>query len=85
MTDIAPHSCDSSCQAVFQNDGNLIMKDSKGVYWSAGTWGRNAAIFTLQNEPPYLLISDAQCNVVWTTANITQSVYPSMHELPMQQ
>ena len=80
MTDIAAHSCNASCEAVFQNDGNLVLRDAQNVYWSAGTWGRNAAILTLQNEPPYLLIQDSQCNVVWTTANKTQSLQPSLQQ-----
>ena len=63
--------CDASCAVVFQNDGNLVFRNSSGVYWAAGTYGRNAAILTLQNTPPYLLISDTQCNTVWTTDNIT--------------
>ena len=81
MTDIPEHHCDSSCEAVFQNDGNLVLRDSQGVYWAAGTWGRNAGILTLQNEPPYLLIQDSQCDIVWTTANKTQSAHRK-RELP---
>ena len=69
------HVCNGTCVAAFQNDGNLVFRDDSGPYWSAGTYGRNAAILTLQNTPPYLLISDTKCNTVWTTENVTVAAW----------
>ena len=73
QTDIAPHACDSSCQALFQNDGNFVFSDLKGAYWAAGTWGRGASFITLSSTSPYLEITDTNCNSVWSTANRTNS------------
>jgi len=77
-TDIPPHPCDSQCQVAFQNDGNFVFSDSKGPYWSAGTWGRNAAILTFSNVEPYLEITDEMCNSVWSTTNKTSSFQHSV-------
>jgi len=66
--------CDSTCKAVFQNDGNLVLNNAKGAYWGSNTWGNEGGLFSFMNEPPYLAIYDSMCNPLWSTANKTKSI-----------
>ena len=73
----------SGCQAVFQNDGNFVLRDGKGQwYYGSNTWGDNGGSLTIQNERPYMLIYDDDCGLMWSTDNET-AWYHNHHMTPV--
>jgi hypothetical protein len=64
--------CDGSCQAVFQNDGNLVLygpaNTGYAAYWTSQTLNNSRGSLILSNHAPYLKILDKKGKVLWTAA-----------------
>jgi len=57
----------TNCYAYFQNDGNFVFHDgASNVYWASNTWGDNMGSLTFNNNSPYLVIHDGNCNPMWS-------------------
>ena len=64
--------CEGSCQAVFQNDGNLVLygpaNTGYAAYWTSQTLNNSRGSLILSNHAPYLKILDKKGKVLWTAA-----------------
>jgi beta-glucanase (GH16 family) len=65
--------CGGSCQAVFQNDGNLVLygpaNTGYAAYWTSQSSNNNLGSMTFSNHAPYLKILDRNGRVLWTAAD----------------
>jgi hypothetical protein len=60
----------STCDLVFQGDGNLVTSYNGAAQWSTGTAGVGNTMKCL-NTAPWIQILDASGNVVWDTTKST--------------
>src|SRR5258708_20150922 len=77
--------CGSTCRAVFQNDGNLVLYGAANKpYWMSKPSNHNIASITFSNRPPYLEIVDGNAKILWTSGVARQIAIPndSPHQRP---
>jgi hypothetical protein len=66
-------SC-STCSAIFQNDGNLVIYGSGGAVWSSATYNNNTGRLFFSNQVPYLSIANNVYKTIWTSGGFDPAV-----------
>lgn len=60
-------NCGASCVAIFQNDGNIVLKDGNDIYWASYTGGHPGALLIVSKGAPYLKIVSASGQILWSS------------------
>lgn len=56
----------ATCQALLQEDGNLVLYAGTIPYWSTDTWGKGTLRLKISETSPYLQLIDAKGTVYWS-------------------
>jgi beta-glucanase (GH16 family) len=63
----------STCELIFQNDGNLVIYAGGNAIWSAATYNNNEGAMIFSNTAPYLEVLSGSSAVLWSTSPLPVS------------